>query len=52
MKRKKRELEFSKKQHDAKLERSLDKTSVCLILGVGVIIAAMGVVIVGPFCIG
>jgi uncharacterized membrane protein YoaK (UPF0700 family) len=49
MKKKKRELEFSKKQHDAKLERSLDKTSVCLIRVVGVIVAAMGVVIVGAF---
>ncbi len=52
MKRKERELEFSKKEHDVKLEKSLDKTSVWLIRVVGVIIAAMGVVIVGPFCIG
>jgi uncharacterized membrane protein YoaK (UPF0700 family) len=49
MKRKERELEFSKKEHDAKLEKSLDKTSVWLIRVVGVIIAAMGVVIVGSF---
>ena len=49
MKRKERELEFSKKEHDAKLEKSLDKTSVWLIRVVGVIIAAMGVVIVGAF---
>ena len=32
-----------------KLEKSLDKTSVWLIRIVGVIIAAMGVVIVGAF---
>jgi uncharacterized membrane protein YoaK (UPF0700 family) len=49
MKRKERELEFSKKEHDVKLEKSLDKTSVWLIRVVGVIIAAMGVVIVGSF---
>jgi uncharacterized membrane protein YoaK (UPF0700 family) len=49
MKRKERELEFSKKEHDAKLEKSLDKTSVWLIRVVGVVIAAMGVVIVGAF---
>jgi uncharacterized membrane protein YoaK (UPF0700 family) len=49
MKRKERELEFSKKEHDVKLEKSLDKTSVWLIRVVGVIIAAMGVVIVGAF---
>ena len=49
MKRKERELEFSKKEHDVKLEKSLDKTSVWLIRVVGVIVAAMGVVIVGAF---
>jgi uncharacterized membrane protein YoaK (UPF0700 family) len=49
MKRKERDLEFSKKEHDMKLEKSLDKTSVWLIRIVGVIIAAMGVVIVGAF---
>jgi uncharacterized membrane protein YoaK (UPF0700 family) len=47
--RKERDLEFSKKEHDMKLEKSLDKTSVWLIRIVGVIIAAMGVVIVGAF---
>jgi uncharacterized membrane protein YoaK (UPF0700 family) len=49
MKRKERDLEFSKKEHDMKLEKSLDKTSVWLIRIVGVIMAAMGVVIVGAF---
>lgn len=49
MKRKERELEFSKKEHDTKLEKSLDNTSVWLIRVVGVIVAAMGVVIVGAF---
>jgi|GEM_PF-2361746 len=49
MKRKERDLEFSKKEHDMKLEKSLDKTSVWLIRIVGVIIAAMGVVILGAF---
>jgi len=49
MKRKERELEFSKKEHDVNLEKSLDKTSVWLIRVVGVIVAAMGVVIVGAF---
>jgi uncharacterized membrane protein YoaK (UPF0700 family) len=49
MKRKERDLEFSKKEHDMKLEKSLDKTSVWLIRIVGVILAAMGVVIVGAF---
>ncbi len=49
MNRKERDLEFSKKEHDMKLEKSLDKTSVWLIRIVGVIIAAMGVVIVGAF---
>jgi uncharacterized membrane protein YoaK (UPF0700 family) len=49
MKRKLRDLEFSKIEHDMKLEKSLDKTSFWLIRVVGVIIAAMGVVIVGAF---
>jgi uncharacterized membrane protein YoaK (UPF0700 family) len=49
MEKKERDLEFSKKEHDMKLEKSLDKTSVWLIRIVGVIIAAMGVVIVGAF---
>jgi uncharacterized membrane protein YoaK (UPF0700 family) len=49
MKRKERELEFSKKEHDIKLEKSLDKTSVWLIRVVGVVVAAMGVLIVGAF---
>jgi uncharacterized membrane protein YoaK (UPF0700 family) len=49
MKRKERELEFSKKEHDVKLEKSLDKTSVWLIRVVGVIVAAMGIVIIGAF---
>ena len=49
MEKKERDLEFSKNEHDMKLEKSLDKTSVWLIRIVGVIIAAMGVVIVGAF---
>jgi uncharacterized membrane protein YoaK (UPF0700 family) len=49
MKRKERELEFSKKEHDIKLEKSLDKTSVWLIRVVGVVVAAVGVLIVGAF---
>jgi uncharacterized membrane protein YoaK (UPF0700 family) len=49
MKRKERELEFSKKEQDVKLEKSLDKTSVWLIRVVGVIVAAMGIVIIGAF---
>ena len=49
MKRKERELEISKKEHDMELEKSLDKTSVWLIRVVGVIMTAMGVVIVGLF---
>jgi uncharacterized membrane protein YoaK (UPF0700 family) len=49
MKRKERELEFSKKEHDMKLEKSLDNLSVWLIRVVGVIVAAMGLVIVGAF---
>jgi uncharacterized membrane protein YoaK (UPF0700 family) len=49
MKRKERELKFSKKEHDIKLEKSLDKTSVWLIRVVGVVGAAMGVLIVGAF---
>jgi uncharacterized membrane protein YoaK (UPF0700 family) len=49
MEKKERDLEFSKKEHDMKLDKSIDKTSVWLIRIVGVIIAAMGVVIVGAF---
>lgn len=49
MEKKERDLDFSKKEHDMKLDKSIDKTSVWLIRIVGVIIAAMGVVIVGAF---
>lgn len=49
MKRKEREREISKKEHDMELEKSLDKTSVWLIRVVGVIMTAMGVVIIGLF---
>ncbi len=49
MKKKERDFEFSKKEQDMKLEKSLDKTSVWLIRIVGVIMAAIGVVIVGAF---
>lgn len=49
MEQRERELELSKKEHDMKLEKSLDTTTVWLIRVVGVVSAAMGVVILGVF---
>jgi uncharacterized membrane protein YoaK (UPF0700 family) len=49
MEKKERDLEFSKKEHDMKLDKSIDKTSVWLIRIVGIIVATMGVIIIGAF---
>jgi uncharacterized membrane protein YoaK (UPF0700 family) len=49
MKKKLNDLELSKKEHDMKLEKSLDNTSVWLIRIVGVVVAIMGLIIVGAF---
>jgi hypothetical protein len=49
MKKKLNDLELSKKEHDMQLEKSLDKTSVWLIRIVGVVVAIMGLIIVGAF---
>jgi hypothetical protein len=49
MKKKLNDFELSKKEHDMKLEKSLDNTSVWLIRIVGVVVAIMGLIIVGAF---
>ena len=49
MNKKERDLEFSKKENDVKLEKSLDKYSYWLIKVVGVVGIIMGLAILGAF---
>ena len=49
MNKKDRDLEFSKKEHDVKLDKSLDKYSIWLIKVVGVVGVIMGLAILGSF---
>lgn len=49
MNKKERDLEFSKKQNDVKLEKSLDKYAYWLIKVVGVVGIIMGLAILGAF---
>jgi len=49
MNKKERDLEFSKKENDVKLEKSLDKYTYWLIKVVGVVGIIMGLAILGAF---
>ncbi len=49
MDKKNRDLEFSKNEHDIKLEKSLDKYSVWLIKVIGIVGVIMGFAILGAF---
>jgi hypothetical protein len=49
MNKKEHDLEFSKKENDVKLEKSLDKYSYWLIKVVGVVGIIMGLAILGAF---
>jgi hypothetical protein len=49
MNKKERDLEFSKKENDVKLEKSLDKYAYWLIKVVGVVGIIMGLAILGAF---
>lgn len=49
MNKKERDLEFSKKENDVKLKKSLDKYSYWLIKVVGVVGIIMGLAILGAF---
>lgn len=49
MNKKERDLEFSKKENDVKLEKSLDKYAYWLIKVIGVVGIIMGLAILGAF---
>jgi len=49
MKRKERDLEFSKKEHNMKLEKSLDMYSIKLIKVIGIAGVIIGLIILGAF---
>lgn len=49
MEEKERDLEFSKKEHDMKLEKSLDRYSIKLIKVIGIAGVIIGLIILGAF---